>query len=425
MAQHPALGSSEEGRSALREALAQLDQAAGLLSLDPNLAERLRHPKRSLVVSVPVRMDDGHVACFTGYRVQHNVTLGPAKGGIRYAPTVDLDEVTALSMWMTWKCALMNIPFGGAKGGVCCDATRMSRGELQRLTRRYTFEIFDFIGPEKDIPAPDMYTNEQTMAWIMDTYSTQVGHSVPGVVTGKPVVIGGSAGRREATGGGLVNLVLLAMDRIGLSPGGATAVVQGFGNVGSVAAQELARRGLKIVGAGDIGGGVRNPAGLDVDALAAHVAARRPVSGFPGGEPVSGADLLEIPCDVLVPAATSGQITGENAPRIRCRILAEGANGPTTLEADRILEEKGVFLIPDILGNAGGVTVSYFEWVQDSQQFFWDLGEIQGRLEKIMKRAFEEVMRLSAERKVGHRTAALMIGISRVAEAMRFRGLYP
>lgn len=421
----PQQGSTEEGLSALREALAQLDRAAGLLGLDPNLAERLRHPKRSLIVTVPVRMDDGHVASFTGYRVQHNVTLGPGKGGIRYAPAVDLDDVTALAMLMTWKCALMNIPFGGAKGGIGCDPTRMSRGELQRMTRRYTFEIFNFIGPDKDIPAPDMGTNEQTMAWIMDTYSTQVGHSVPGVVTGKPAVIGGSVGRREATGGGLVNIVMAALDHLGLAPGDMTAVVQGFGNVGSVAAQELSRRGVKVIAVSDVDGGVFNKAGLDVDALIHHAEWKQPVGSFSGGEPVTNAQILEIPCDILVPAATSGQITAENAPRIRCRILAEGANGPTTLEADRILEEQGVFLIPDILGNAGGVTVSYFEWVQDSQQYFWDIGEIQGRLEKIMKRAFGEVMAMASDRKVGHRTAALMIGISRVAEAMRLRGLYP
>lgn len=417
--------SNEEGRAALAEALAQLDQAAELLSLDPNLAERLRHPKRSLIVTVPVRMDDGHVASFTGFRVQHNVTLGPGKGGIRYAPTVNLEEVTALAMWMTWKCALMNIPFGGAKGGVCCDATRMSRGELQRMTRRYTFEIFNFIGPDKDIPAPDMYTNEQTMAWIMDTYSTQVGHSVPGVVTGKPAVIGGSVGRREATGGGLVNLIMAALERLKLDPARMTAVVQGFGNVGSVAAQELSRRGVKVIAVSDIDGGIRNPKGIDIDALIHHMEWKQPLTAFSGGTPVPNAEILEIPCDILVPAATSGQITAENAPRIRCRILAEGANGPTTLEADKILEDNGVFLIPDILGNAGGVTVSYFEWVQDSQQYFWDMPEIQGRLEKIMKRAFLEVMALAEERKVGHRMAALMIGISRVAEAMRFRGLYP
>jgi glutamate dehydrogenase (NAD(P)+) len=421
----PPQGNKDEGRSALREALAQLDQAAARLSLDPNLTERLRHPKRSLIVTVPVRMDDGHVASYTGYRVQHNVTLGPGKGGIRYAPAVDLDEVTALAMLMTWKCALMNIPFGGAKGGVDCDPTKMSRSELQRMTRRYTFEIYNFIGPDKDIPAPDMGTNEQTMAWIMDTYSTQVGHSVPGVVTGKPAVIGGSVGRRESTGGGLVNLVMAALEKLSLNPGDMTAVVQGFGNVGSVAAQELARRGVKVIGASDVDGGVFNADGLDIDALMHHVEWRQPVGSFSGGEPVTNAQILEIPCDILVPAATSGQINAGNAPRISCRILAEGANGPTTLEADKILEDRGVFIIPDILGNAGGVTVSYFEWVQDSQQYFWDMPEIQGRLEKVMTRAFHGVMALAEEKKVGHRTAALMIGISRVAEAMRLRGLYP
>jgi len=421
----PSWGESQEGQNMLKEAVEQLDRAAALLGLDPNLADRLRYPKRALVVTVPVRMDDGRVVSYTGYRVHHNATLGPGKGGIRYAPTVSLEETTALAMWMTWKCALMNIPFGGAKGGVCCDAPKMSRRELQALTRRYTSEIFMLIGPEKDIPAPDMYTNEQTMSWIMDTYSMQVGYSVPGVVTGKPVSVGGSLGRREATGMGLCNLVFAALRLIGLDPGKATAAVQGFGNVGSVAALELWKRKVRVVAVSDVDGGAYDPKGIDIGAMILHTGAGGKVSGFPGVKPVSNREILELPCDILVPAATAGQITKENADRIRCRILAEGANGPTTLEADEILQGKGVFIIPDILGNAGGVTASYFEWVQDTQKFFWDLPEIQRQLSRIMVSAFDEVLALSKEKGVSHRMAALMIGISRVADAMRFRGLYP
>lgn len=421
----PFWGESTEGRSMLKEAGEQLVRASALLGLDPNLADRLKYPKRALVVTVPVRMDDGRVVSYTGYRVHHNVTLGPGKGGIRYAPTVSLEETTALAMWMTWKCALMNIPFGGAKGGVCCDTLKMSRREIQALTRRFTSEIVMLIGPEKDIPAPDMYTNEQTMSWIMDTYSMQVGYSVPGVVTGKPVAVGGSLGRKEATGMGLCNLIFASIDHLGLSPENMTAAVQGFGNVGSVAALEMHRRKVKVVAASDVHGGAYNPAGLDVDALIRHVEAGGRMPEFPGAKPVSNRELLEVPCDILAPCATAGQITRENAPRIRCRILAEGANGPTTLEADEILQENGVFIIPDVLGNAGGVTASYFEWVQDTQKFFWDLSQVKAQLERIMLRAFREVMAQVRERNVSPRMAALMIGISRVAEAMRFRGLYP
>jgi glutamate dehydrogenase (NAD(P)+) len=409
----------------LKEAGEQLIRASALLGLDPNLADRLKYPKRALVVTVPVRMDDGRVVSYTGYRVHHNVTLGPGKGGIRYAPTVSLEETTALAMWMTWKCALMNIPFGGAKGGVCCDTLKMSRREIQALTRRFTSEIVMLIGPEKDIPAPDMYTNEQTMSWMMDTYSMQVGYSVPGVVTGKPVAVGGSLGRKEATGLGLCNLIFASIDHLGLSPENMTAVVQGFGNVGSVAALEMCKRKVKVIAVSDVYGGACNPAGLPVDALIRHVEAGGKVSEFPGATPVSNRELLEIPCDILAPCATAGQITKENAPRIRCRILAEGANGPTTLEADEILQEKGVFIIPDVLGNAGGVTASYFEWVQDTQKFFWDFSQVKLHLERIMLHAFREVMAQVSDRKVSPRMAALMIGISRVAEAMRFRGLYP
>ncbi len=421
----PSWGETHEGADMLKEAVGQLDRAARLLGLDPNLADRLRYPKRALVVTVPVRMDDGRVVSYTGYRVHHNVTLGPGKGGIRYAPTVSLEETTALAMWMTWKCALMNIPFGGAKGGVCCDVRTMSRREIQSLTRRYTSEIVMLIGPEKDIPAPDMYTNEQTMSWIMDTYSMQLGYSVPGVVTGKPVVVGGSLGLREATGIGLCNLVFAAAERLGLDPGKLTGVVQGFGNVGAVAAQELWRKKVKVVGVSDVYGGTHDPSGLPVDEIVRHVEAGGKVSEFPGARPVTNAQLLEIPCDILAPCATAGQITKENAPRIRCRILAEGANGPTTLDADEILWKNGTFIIPDVLGNAGGVTASYFEWVQDTQKFFWDLPEIHAQLSRIMQNAFKDVLALSGEKKVSHRMAALMIGISRVAQAMRFRGLYP
>jgi len=421
----PSWGETEEGHSMLGEAVEQLDRAAKLLNLDPNLANRLRYPKRALIVTVPVRMDNGDVVPYTGYRVHHNITMGPGKGGIRYSPTVSLEETTALAMWMTWKSGLMNIPFGGAKGGVCCNPLEMSRRELQALTRRFTSEIVMLIGPEKDIPAPDMFTDEQTMSWMMDTYSMQMGYSVPGVVTGKPLVVGGSVGRREATGRGLVNLVLAAVERLGLSPEKLTAVVQGFGNVGSVAAQEFHQHGVKVVAVSDIYGGAHDPGGLPVDDLVRHVGKGGKVAEFPGVTPVSNQELLEIPCDILAPCATAGQITKENAPRIRCRILAEGANGPTTLEADEILARNKVFLIPDVLGNAGGVTASYFEWVQDTQKFFWDIDEVNRQLKRIMTEAFREVLALAHERKISHRMAALMIGISRVAQAMRFRGLYP
>ncbi|MGE5662998.1 MAG: Glu/Leu/Phe/Val family dehydrogenase [Deltaproteobacteria bacterium] len=421
----PHWGDTTEGRDMLGEAVTQLDRAASILGLDPNLADRLRYPKRALVVTVPVRMDDGRVVSYTGYRVHHNITLGPGKGGIRYSPTVSLEETTALAMWMTWKCALMNIPFGGAKGGVCCDPRTMSRREIQSMTRRFTSEIVMLIGPEKDIPAPDMATNDQTMAWMMDTYSMQMGFSVPGVVTGKPVVVGGSLGRREATGLGLCNTIFAAMETLGIARDGSTAVVQGFGNVGSVTALELWKKKVRVVAVSDVYGGAHDPAGFPVDALVRHAEAGGKVSEFPGASPVSNREMLEIPCDVLAPCATSGQITGENAPRIRCRILAEGANGPTTLDADDILVANGTFVIPDVLGNAGGVTASYFEWVQDTQKFFWDIAEVNRQLERIILSAFRDVISLAEEKKVTHRMAALMIGIARVAEAMRFRGLYP
>lgn len=421
----PSWGETQEGHDMLFEANAQLGRAVKLLNLDANLVNRLRYPKRALVVSVPVRMDDGRVETFTGYRVHHNMTLGPGKGGIRYSPTVSLEETTALAMWMTWKSALMNIPFGGAKGGVCCNPVGMSRRELQSLTRRYTSEIVMLIGPEKDIPAPDLFTNEQTMAWIMDTYSMQMGYSVPGVVTGKPIVVGGSVGRREATGRGLAHLVFAAVERMRVSPGGLTAVVQGFGNVGSVFARELEIANVKVIAVSDVYGGAYSPDGLPVEEMIRYVEQGGKVPDFPGASRVSNREMLEIPCDILAPCAAAGQITAENAPRIRCRILAEGANGPTTLDAEEVLAREGVFVIPDLLGNAGGVTASYFEWVQDTQKFFWDIGEVNAKLQRIILGAFRDVLLLSEEKGISHRMAALMIGISRVADAMRFRGLYP
>ncbi len=418
-------GETKDGHDMLYEAEEQLGRAVRLLELDGNLANRLRYPKRALIVSVPIRMDDGGIVTYTGYRVHHNITLGPGKGGIRYSPTVSLEETTALAMWMTWKCGLMNIPFGGAKGGVCCDPLKLSRRELQALTRRYTSEIVMLIGPEKDIPAPDMATDEQTMSWIMDTYSMQMGYSVPGVVTGKPIVVGGSVGRREATGRGLVHLVSAAVERLGLSHENLIAVVQGFGNVGSVAARALEKRHVKVVAVSDVHGGAYKPEGLPIKEMIRHVEQGGKVPEFPGVIRMSNREILEIPCDILAPCATAGQITRENVGRIRCRILAEGANGPTSLEADEILEREGVFVVPDLLGNAGGVTASYFEWVQDTQKFFWSSREVNAQLQRIMLKAFEEVLSLAHAKGVSHRLAALMIGISRVAEAMRFRGLYP
>jgi glutamate dehydrogenase (NAD(P)+) len=370
-------------------------------------------------------MDDGSVRVFSGYRVQHNDILGPFKGGIRYHPDVNLGEVSALAMWMTWKCSLAGLPFGGAKGGVACDPTRLSRQELQAMTRRYTAEIRNIIGPEMDVPAPDMGTNEQVMVWILDTYSQHRGHVVPGVVTGKPVEMGGTVGRREATGRGVVYLVAEAAKHLKLDLSRCTATVQGFGNVGSVAAAELAKLGIKIVGVSDRTGGFYDPKGLPVDGLLQYVSQNPELAGCPYGEPISNAELLELPCDILVPAALGMQITGENVGRLKCRILAEGANGPTTLEADEILRQKQVFVIPDILANAGGVIVSYFEWVQDLQNLFWSETEVIRGLKRILTKAFHEVLDLSQKEKTDMRLAALMIGIRRVASAMHWRGLYP
>jgi glutamate dehydrogenase (NAD(P)+) len=417
--------STDEWRSATSEmAIQQFDIAADRLVIDPNVAGRLRRPERAMIVSVPTRMDDGRVHVFTGYRVQHNDVLGPFKGGIRYHPAVNLGEVSALAMWMTWKCSLVGLPLGGAKGGIACDPAKLSRNEVQSMTRRFTAEILNFIGPDVDVPAPDMGTNEQVMAWIMDTYSQHKGHAVPEVVTGKPVAIGGTLGRREATGRGVVYMVIEAAKHLGIDLTKCTAVVQGFGNVGSIAVKELANIGVRVIGVSDRTGGFVDPKGLPVDKLLEVADRNHSLEGCPYGERISNEELLEIKCDVLVPAALEMQITKANAARLQCRILAEGANGPTTPEADAILRDKGVFVIPDILANAGGVVVSYFEWVQDLQNFFWTEEEVNKKLRDILVKAFHEVLNMSQKHAVDMRLAALMIGIDRVARAMLWRGFY-
>jgi glutamate dehydrogenase (NAD(P)+) len=405
-------------------AVQQFDIAAAALNLDSNVAARLRRPDRAMIVSVPTRMDNGHVQVFTGYRVQHNDVLGPFKGGVRFHPAVNLGEVSALAMWMTWKCSLVGLPLGGAKGGVACDPAELSRQELQSMTRRYTAEILNFIGPEVDIPAPDMGTNEQVMAWIMDTYSQHKGHAVPEVVTGKPVAIGGTLGRKEATGRGVVYMILEAAKHLGIDLGTCTAAVQGFGNVGSVVVKELAAIGVKVIGVSDRTGGFYDSKGLPVERLMELANKNHSLEGCPYGEPISNDELLELKCDILVPAALEMQITKENVDRLQCRIIVEGANGPTTIEADRVIQEKGIFLIPDILANAGGVVVSYFEWVQDLQNFFWTEEEVNKKLRDILVKAFHEVLSMSIQKKVDMRLAALMIGIERVGRAMLWRGLY-
>ena len=416
---------SEFDSQLYRTALAQLDRVAERLNLEPDIHQRLRLPRRALVVSVPIRMDDGNTKVFMGYRVHHSTVLGPTKGGLRYDLGVSLGETTGLAMLMSWKCALMGLPYGGAKGGVRCDPRELSKRELEHLTRRYTAEIILLIGPDLDIPAPDLGTDEQVMAWMMDTYSMTQGKSVPGVVTGKPLIVGGSAGRREATGRGIVFVIYQAARRLGQELRGRSVVVQGFGNVGSVAARLLWREGAVIAGVSDVKGGIWNPGGIDMRQLEAHVAEAGGVSGFPGTEPVSNADLLEGACDVLIPAAIASQIREDNADRIKATIVAEGANGPTTPEADVILRDRGVTVIPDIVANAGGVVVSYFEWVQGLQYYFWRESEITSRLQEVMTRAFNRVWALGAKEGTDLRTAALMEGIRRVAEGYRVRGLYP
>jgi glutamate dehydrogenase (NAD(P)+) len=408
-----------------RMAVRQLDLAAERLGLDRGVLERLRLPKRCMVVSIPVRMDNGETEVFIGYRVQHNLVLGPGKGGLRYHPSVDLGEVSALAMWMTWKCALVGLPFGGAKGGIRCDPKQMSPAERERLTRRYTTEVLLIIGPQVDIMAPDVNTNEETMAWIMDTYSMQVGYSVPSVVTGKPIGIGGSMGRREATGRGVVYCVQEASSLLKIPVQGARVVVQGFGNVGSVTAALMDELGACVIAVSDVQGGVYHDRGLNIAKLLKHQQEEKTVVGFPEAKPISNAELLTLPCDILVPAALERQITEANAGQIQCRILAEGANGPTTPEADVILRERDIFVIPDIICNAGGVTVSYFEWVQDLQNYFWTETQINRRLRQVLIKAFREVYEWAQHTRVDMRTAALMIGVGRVAEGNRVRGLFP
>ncbi len=425
MATPSASPSAGTGQPMLRDALEQLDRAAERLKLDAWIHARLRRPERALVVSVPTLMDDGRVEVFTGYRIQHNNTLGPTKGGIRYSPSVDFDEVAALAMLMTWKCALMGLPYGGAKGGVACDTRKMSLKEVERMTRRYTSEIIIMIGPDTDIPAPDMYTNETTMAWIMDTYSMQRGITVPGVVTGKPLLLGGSLGRVEATGRGVTYVVLEAVKSLGLALQGLRVAVQGFGNVGSVAARLLQQEGCAIVAATASQGGVANPKGLDLPALQDHLRGGGRLHEFRGGDRITNEELFGLPCDVFIPAALEGQVTEKTAAGIQARIMAEGANGPTTPGGDRVLDERGVLVIPDVLANGGGVTVSYFEWVQDLQFYFWKEAEIHQRLQEIMGEAFRRVQAMAGEAKVSLRTAALMLAVKRVADAMRLRGLYP
>ena len=406
-------------------AVKQLESVAKAMNLDPNVLERLAKPKRSLVVSVPIKMDDGNTRNFLGYRVQHSLTSGPAKGGLRYHPSVDLGEVAALAMWMSWKCGIMNLPFGGGKGGIACDPAKMSTGEKERLTRRFTEEVLPVIGPRQDVMAPDLGTDEQTMAWIMDTYSMSVGYACPEIVTGKPVELGGCVGRREATGRGVVYCVMQALSELSFGSGDATAVVQGFGNVGGVVCQELAKRGVKIVAVGDRYGAIANPRGIDIAALSNHVQAGALLHEFPGAGRIDPCDVLTTPCTILVPAALERQITGANAGKLRCRVLAEGANGPTTPEADAILADSNIFIIPDVLCNAGGVTVSYFEWVQDMQQFFWSEQQVNQKLEELMLKAFHQVRRFAKQRNLPMRTAALCLGVEKVSKEKARRGLYP
>jgi glutamate dehydrogenase (NAD(P)+) len=405
--------------------LQEFNVAARIINLEPGVWNILTHPKRQVIVSCPVQMDNGEIEVFTGYRVQYNITLGPAKGGIRYHPDVSLDEVTALAAWMTWKCAVAHIPFGGAKGGIVCDPTKMSRRELEALTRRYIAEIIDLIGPEKDVPAPDVNTNDQVMAWVMDTYSMHVGHTATAVVTGKPIEMGGSLGRREATGRGVMIVTREAAKHVGLDPAKLTVAVQGFGNVGSVSADLLAKAGAKVVAVTDWKGGVYNPKGLDIPKLIEYAARHeKSVHGFPGGEPLSNDTLWSLDVDVLIPAALENQITMENAPSLKAKIVTEGANGPTTPDAHAHLHKRGVFVIPDILANSGGVTTSYFEWVQDRYGYFWEEKDVNERLEKKMCEAFDDVLQTSIKYTVDLRTAAYIVAIHRVGTVTKMRGMY-
>jgi glutamate dehydrogenase (NAD(P)+) len=406
-------------------AVGQLDGALERAGVGASVAEVLRHPERALSVAIPVRRDDGSLAVYPGYRVQHSSVLGPTKGGVRYDTAVTLGECAALAMWMTWKCALLGLPYGGATGGVRCTPRTLSRGERERLTRRFTAELLPLIGPQRDIPAPDIATDEQTMAWMMDTYSMQVGYAVPEIVTGKPLAVGGSALRPQSTGIGVVMVVEEAVSRLGWSLAGADCVVQGYGKVGAVAAHELALRGARVVAVSDIAGGVYDPAGLDLDAVDRWRTQRGELAGYPGGTQVTNAELLELPCDILVLAATENQVTGENAGGVSARLVAEGANGPTSLEADAILAERGIVVLPDILTNGGGVAVSYFEWVQDIQRLFWGPDEIRMRLRDLMRGALQRVWTLADEESLPLRQAALVLSIREVAAALKARGIHP
>ena len=408
-----------------RTAIAQFDEAVPHADVHLDIAEQLRYPERSIIVSCPVRLDDGRRVVFLGYRVQHSSVLGPTKGGIRYDSEVSLGECAALAVWMTWKCSLLRLPYGGAKGGVRCNPRVMSPGELERLTRRFTSELLPIIGPQEDIPAPDMATNEQTMAWMMDTYSMQRGFAVPEIVTGKPIAIGGSVFRHEATGAGVVMVVARACERLGWKLAEQRCVVQGFGNVGGIAAQELVDRGATVLAVSDLSGGVFDPGGLDIPTMSEYAKEHGSLEGWERGSRISNEELLELECDVLVLAAREDQITGENAPRLRCRLVAEGANGPTSLEGDRILRERGIPILPDILTNAGGVTVSYFEWVQDLGRLFWNRDEIRAKLAEKLNDAFDRVWEIAHERSIPLRTAALVAGIREVSAALEARGLYP
>jgi glutamate dehydrogenase (NAD(P)+) len=422
--------SVEEGRlewdtPLFRTALTQFEQAIPYADVNESIAERLRYPERAVMVGVPIRRDAGHVDVFPAYRVQHSSVLGPTKGGIRYDPHVTLGECTALAVWMTWKCALLRLPYGGAKGGVRCNPRELSQGELQRLTRRYTSELMGIIGPQADIPAPDMATNEQTMAWMMDTYSMQVGYAVPEIVTGKPIALGGSLFRREATGAGVVMVIERACRRLGWELGEQRCVVQGFGNVGGIAAQELHAKGATVVAVSDVSGGIHAPAGLDLDEVRRWIDDHGALEGYPDVQHVTNHELLELPCEILVLAALEDQLTAENAPRIDAKLVAEGANGPTSIEADAILGERGILILPDVLTNAGGVTVSYFEWVQDLGRLFWTRDEIRARLADKLADAFDRVWTLADAKGISLRQAALVAGINEVAAALKARGIYP
>jgi len=412
-------------KNAYEVALQNFDLAAEALDLDPNVRAMIKFPERILEVTVPVRMDTGKIVRFQGFRVQHSTARGPAKGGIRYHPNVTVDEVKALATWMTWKCAVVNIPYGGGKGGVTCNPKEMSLGELERLTRRYASAILPLIGPDQDIPAPDVYTTPQIMAWIMDTYSMTKGYPIPGVVTGKPLSLGGSLGRNEATGRGVFYTILSSCEQLGIPAKGARVAVQGFGNAGSIAAQLLFKNQALVIAVSDSRGCVYNRRGLDIPKLIEFKERTGTVIGFPDAEPITPAELLALECEVLIPAALENMIHEENAYKVKAKIVAEAANGPVTPEADQIFDEKGIFLIPDILCNAGGVTVSYFEWVQDEQHLFWEAQDVYNRLERVMKTAFQEVFKIRQDRKVSMRLAANMLGVSRVAEATKVRGLYP